>query len=100
MADRIPSSDIENLIKDLDGWSKTENRDAIEKSFKFKDFNTAFAFMTACAKYAEEINHHPEWFNVYNRVEVVLSTHDVDGLSDLDLKTAQKMNDLSSVSAG
>lgn len=100
MADRIPSSDIENSIKDLEGWSKVESRDAIEKSFKFKDFNAAFAFMTACASYAEEINHHPEWFNVYNRVDVVLSTHDVGGLSDLDLKIAKKMNDFSSVSGG
>ena len=99
MADKIPSSDIENSIKGLDGWHKVENRDAIEKSFKFKDFNDAFAFMTHCAQYAEEINHHPEWFNVYNRVDVVLSTHDVDGLSNLDVKMAQKMNDLSSVSA-
>jgi 4a-hydroxytetrahydrobiopterin dehydratase len=93
MAEKIPSSEIEAEISDLAGWSKVEGRDAIQKSFKFKDFKTAFAFMTACADYAEEIDHHPEWFNVYNRVDVTLSTHDVGGLSGLDLKMARKMND-------
>ena len=99
MAEKIPSSEIDNLIKDLDGWRKTDGRDAIEKSFKFKDFKAAFAFMTACADYAETINHHPEWFNVYNRIDVVLSTHDVGGLSVLDIETARKMNEVFSNSA-
>ena len=92
MAEKIPSSEIEKRIAPLAGWHKVENRDAITKNFKFNDFVGAFAFMSACADYAEEINHHPEWFNVYNRVDVTLNTHDVDGLSDLDLKMAQRMN--------
>lgn len=92
MVDKIPSSEIENSIKHLDGWRKVDGRDAIEKSFKFKDFEAAFSFMTAMAAYAEEINHHPEWFNVYNRVDVVLSTHDVGGVSELDLQMAEKMS--------
>ena len=94
MVEKIPSADIENHIQDLEGWSKVENKDAIQKTFKFGNFVKAFEFMTKCAEYAEEINHHPEWFNVYNRVEIVLNTHDADGLSELDIKTAQKMNEL------
>lgn len=93
MAEKIPSSEIDSAISGLDGWSKVENRDAIEKTFKFANFIDAFAFMTRCAAYAEEVNHHPEWFNVYNRVEVVLATHDVNGLSSLDIDMARKMND-------
>ena len=68
--------------------------DAIERSFEFDDFVTAFGFMTSCAIVAESMNHHPEWSNVYNRVEVTLSTHDVDGLSSLDAKLARKMDSL------
>ena len=89
---RINTEDIPEAIKNLAGWSKVDAREAIEKTFKFKDFRDAFTFMSAIADYAEEINHHPEWFNVYNRVEVTLNTHDVDGLSDLDIKMAHEMN--------
>jgi 4a-hydroxytetrahydrobiopterin dehydratase len=71
-----------------------EDRDAIQKSFKFSSFVDAFGFMTRAALWAEKWNHHPEWFNVYNRVEVVLTTHDVDGLSALDVKLARKMDTL------
>lgn len=77
------------------GWSHDPARDAIQKSFKFKTFVEAFGFMTKSALFAEKWNHHPEWFNVYNKVEVTLTTHDVDGLSDLDLKLARKMDNLS-----
>ncbi len=76
------------------GWSMVEDRDAIQKSFKFSSFVDAFGFMTRAALWAEKWNHHPEWFNVYNRVEVVLTTHDVDGLSALDVKLARKMDTL------
>jgi 4a-hydroxytetrahydrobiopterin dehydratase len=68
------------------------DRDAISKTFSFKDFNQAFGFMTRTALYAEQVCHHPEWFNVYNRVEVTLSTHDVQGLSSNDFEMAKKMN--------
>lgn len=71
-------------------WSLDESgRDAIKKQFTFKDFNEAFGFMTRVALKADKMDHHPEWFNVYNRVDITLSSHDVNGLSDRDLKLAQ-----------
>ena len=76
------------------GWSMVQDRDAIFKQFKFKSFVDAFSWMTAAAIYAEKMDHHPEWSNVYNRVEVTLTTHDVDGLSSLDIKLAQEMDQL------
>ena len=66
------------------GWTLLEDRDAISKTYKFEDFTEAFGWMTRAAMWAEKWNHHPEWSNVYNRVEVTLTTHDVDGLSSLD----------------
>ena len=78
------------------GWERVEGRDAIHKQFKFRNFVDAFGFMTRAAIWAEKWNHHPEWSNVYNRVHVVLTTHDVDGLSDLDVKLAKKMENLNS----
>ena len=81
----------------LEGWTvKTGDRDAIEKTFKFADFKSAFAFMTASALKAEQMDHHPEWFNVYNRVEVTLTTHDADGVTSLDLELGQFMDQLAS----
>ena len=71
-----------------------KGRDALTRTFKFKSFNDAFGFMTRVALYAEKWDHHPEWFNVYSRVTVTLTTHDAGGLSDLDVKLAAKMNDL------
>ena len=76
------------------GWQMVEGRDAIHKTFQFADFVEAFGWMTRTALWAEQWNHHPEWFNVYNRVEVTLSTHDVGGLSTLDAKLARKMDGL------
>ena len=76
----------------LAGWSATDGRDAIAKTFTFKDFNAAFGWMTRVALAAEKLDHHPEWFNVYNRVEVVLATHDADGVTDLDVTLAQIMD--------
>jgi len=77
-----------------EGWTLDENRDAITKTFKFKDFTEAFGFMTRAAIWAEKWNHHPEWSNVYNTVNVTLTTHDVDGLSALDVKLARKFDGL------
>jgi 4a-hydroxytetrahydrobiopterin dehydratase len=74
------------------GWGLDEARDVITKTFKFKDFTAAFGWMAQMALVAEKMNHHPEWFNVYNRVEVTLTTHDVDGLSDLDVALAGRMD--------
>jgi 4a-hydroxytetrahydrobiopterin dehydratase len=76
----------------LAGWSAAPNRDAIVKTFKFKDFNAAFGFMTRAALAAEKLDHHPEWFNVYNRVEVLLATHDADGVTELDVTLAKIMD--------
>ena len=77
-----------------EGWAQVEGRDAIFKSFKFKSFNAAFGFMTRCALIAEKMNHHPEWFNVYARVDVTLTTHSKGGVSELDIKLANEMNKL------
>lgn len=74
------------------GWSLVDGRDAISKRFVFSDFNTAFGWMTRVAMVAEHMNHHPEWFNVYKTVEVTLTTHDVEGLSHLDVALASKMD--------
>ncbi|WP_305969214.1 MULTISPECIES: 4a-hydroxytetrahydrobiopterin dehydratase [unclassified Mameliella] len=76
------------------GWEMVEGRDAITKTYQFKDFTEAFAWMTRAALWAEKWNHHPEWFNVYKTVQVTLSTHDVDGLSALDAKLARKLDSL------
>lgn len=70
------------------GWKLVEGRDAIQKVFMFKDFNEAFGFMTRVGLKAEQMNHHPEWFNVYNKVDITLSTHDCGGLSQNDVKLA------------
>lgn len=75
-------------LKSLSGWSDVAGRDAIARSLTFKDFNTAFAFMTRVALKAERMDHHPEWFNVYNRVDVTLATHDCGGLSERDVELA------------
>jgi 4a-hydroxytetrahydrobiopterin dehydratase len=71
------------------GWSIAQNRDALYKEFLFKDFNEAFGFMTRIALYADKDDHHPEWFNVYNKVQITLSTHTANGLSRRDVDLAQ-----------
>ncbi|MBL8544127.1 MAG: 4a-hydroxytetrahydrobiopterin dehydratase [Hyphomonadaceae bacterium] len=76
----------------LDGWRAAEGRDAIVKEFRFKDFNAAFAFMTRVALHAEKHDHHPEWSNVYNRVDVTLTTHDAGGVTDKDVELAHFMD--------
>jgi 4a-hydroxytetrahydrobiopterin dehydratase len=76
-------------LAQLSGWRAVDGRDAIAKSYKFEDFKKAFAFMTQVALKAETLDHHPEWFNVYNRVDVTLATHDADGVTALDVTLAQ-----------
>jgi 4a-hydroxytetrahydrobiopterin dehydratase len=76
----------------LPGWRLVEGRDAIARTYSFKDFNAAFGFMTRVALVAERMNHHPEWLNVWNRVEVTLSSHDAGGLTERDLKLAEAMD--------
>ncbi len=83
---------LEPLLKDASWTMDPSGRDAIKKNFAFKDFNEAFGFMTRVALKAEKMDHHPEWFNVYNRVEVTLSTHECQGLSERDVKLAKFMD--------
>jgi 4a-hydroxytetrahydrobiopterin dehydratase len=79
-------------LAQLTGWTAVDGRDAIQKTFKFADFNAAFGFMTRVALAAEKADHHPEWFNVYKTVDVTLSTHDAGGVTELDIKLAETMN--------
>jgi 4a-hydroxytetrahydrobiopterin dehydratase len=84
-------------LKSLPHWKALDGeRDAIVRTFQFKDFNAAFGFMTRVALAAEKLDHHPEWFNVYNRVEVLLSTHDADGVTSLDIALATIMDEAAS----
>jgi 4a-hydroxytetrahydrobiopterin dehydratase len=85
---------IESFLKKNTGWKRAKGRSALQKSFKFPDFNAAFGFMTRVALVAEQMNHHPEWFNVYNRVDVTLSTHDAGGITELDFKLARFMDSI------
>ena len=80
------------VMSQLSGWSIVQGRSAIMKSFKFKGFGQAFGFMTEVALIAEKMDHHPEWFNVYSRVDVTLTTHSAGGITDLDVKLAQAMD--------
>lgn len=92
MATRLSDAQKAEALADLDGWRAVDGRDAIARTFKFADFNTAFAFMTRVALTAEKMDHHPEWSNVYNRVEVTLSTHDAGGVTERDVKLATFMD--------
>lgn len=96
MATLLEANATETALKSLmqNGWTLVDGRGAIIKEFKFKNFIEAFGFITRAARHAEKLNHHPEWFNVYNRVTVTLTTHDCDGLSDLDIALAKKMDSL------
>ncbi len=94
MAQKLNSTEIEQELKKLSGWEKLEDREAISRTFTFKDFNEAFGWMTRVALITEKINHHPEWFNVWSRVEVTLSTHDANGLTRLDMQLAASMDKL------
>ncbi|GLP84852.1 4a-hydroxytetrahydrobiopterin dehydratase [Tritonibacter mobilis] len=96
MTEKLSEETRGPLLKPLfdTGWELVEGRDAIRKTFKFGDFVEAFAFMTKAAIWAEKWNHHPEWSNIYNKVTVLLTTHDVEGLSALDAKLARKMDGL------
>jgi 4a-hydroxytetrahydrobiopterin dehydratase len=92
MVDKLSAEARRDALAGLSGWGQVEDRDAIEKSFKFKSFSEAWGFMNRVALAAEKLNHHPEWFNVYNRVDILLSTHDCGGLSELDIKLAKRID--------
>jgi len=88
MVEKLSQEAKAQFFADHPGWQEVEGRDAAKKTFKFDDFNAAFGFMTRVAIAADKADHHPEWFNVYNRVEITLTTHDADGLSERDARLA------------
>jgi 4a-hydroxytetrahydrobiopterin dehydratase len=92
MAQKLDDTARQTIPARLPGWRLVEGRDAIARTFTFKDFNAAFGFMTRVALVAERMDHHPEWVNVWNRVEVTLSSHDAGGLTERDLKLAEAMD--------
>ena len=94
MAEKLAGDARKAALAKLSGWSEVEGRDAIAKTFTFKDFNAAFGFMTRVALAAEKMDHHPEWFNVYKTVQVTLATHDAGGVTGLDITLAQAMDRL------
>ena len=92
MAAKLTGQARKGALAALDGWEELSDRDAIRKTFRFADFNAAFGFMARVALKAERMDHHPEWFNVYNRVEVTLATHDAGGVTPLDIELAGFMD--------
>jgi 4a-hydroxytetrahydrobiopterin dehydratase len=94
MAQKLTGEARKAALAKLAGWSEVKDRDAITKTFGFRDFNEAFGFMTRAALVAEKLDHHPEWFNVYKTVTVTLSTHDAGGLTERDVTLAEAMNRL------
>ena len=92
MIKKLTKTEVTQKLKRLSGWKMVKGRNANTKTFKFNNFTEAFGWMTSMALYAEKKDHHPEWFNVYNTVEVTLSTHDAGGVTQLDIDLAKKMN--------
>ena len=93
MTEKLAGPERAKALSELDGWNDGDGRDAMVKSCRFGTFNAAFAFMTRVAMTAEKLDHHPEWSNVYNRVEVLLTTHDAGGLTALDIRLAKAMDE-------
>lgn len=96
MNDKLTADQRDNALAELTvaGWEEVRTRDAVQKTFKFSNFIEAFGFMTRLAMVAEKTNHHPEWSNVYNKVTVLWTSHDVGGLSERDLKLARRTDKL------
>ncbi|MEN9754637.1 MAG: hypothetical protein RLZ07_1019 [Pseudomonadota bacterium] len=92
--DRLEGSARAEAVKSLSGWNDVVGRDAIEKQFRFSDFSAAFAFMTRVAFIAEVMNHHPEWSNVWSKVHITLTSHDVKGVSSRDIDLARETDRL------
>jgi 4a-hydroxytetrahydrobiopterin dehydratase len=97
MVEKLIGAARKTALHQLHGWAEIADRDAIRKSFHFEGFSEAWGFMSRVALLAEKQDHHPELFNVYNRVEIALSTHDVDGLSDRDIKMAHAIDELAPI---
>ena len=98
MLEKLTGNARQAALAKLSGWSELEGRDAISRKFTFKDFSEAFGFMARAALIAEKLDHHPEWFNVYNKVEVTLATHEAGGVTERDVQLAQEMNRLAAAS--
>jgi 4a-hydroxytetrahydrobiopterin dehydratase len=94
MIAKLSDTERKTALTELKDWQRVEGRDAIRRSFKFKNFSETWGFMNRVALLAETQDHHPEWSNVYNRVEILLTTHDCDGLSERDLKLARAIDKL------
>ena len=94
MAEKLTDSQREKALVELDGWQDVDGRDAIHKRYQFDTFIDAFSFMSRCAFIAEKMEHHPEWLNVYSRVEVTLTTHDAGGVTERDIALANAMDRL------
>ena len=94
MPTRLTDTERAELAKSLPAWAMVEGRDAIRREFRFRDFNEAWGFMARVALLAEQQNHHPEWFNVWNTVRIDLSTHDAGGLSQNDIRLATAIDSL------
>lgn len=90
---KLTESEIQNYLQQLNGWSVQNGK--LHKEFKFDNFIKAFGFMTQLALVAESMNHHPEWFNVYNRVTIDMMTHDANGITQLDIEFAKQANAIS-----
>ncbi|MDX1596441.1 MAG: 4a-hydroxytetrahydrobiopterin dehydratase [Nitrosopumilaceae archaeon] len=90
--EKLSSEKIESELKNMPGWKIVNEK--LRKDFVFDDFNEAFGFMTRAAMHIEKMNHHPEWFNVYNKLTVELTTHDVGGITENDIKLAKILNSL------
>ena len=96
MAEKLDAAQRTKALATLTEWQPATERDAIVRTYRFLDFNQAFGFMCRAALVAEKMDHHPEWLNVYNRVEVTLTTHDADGLTELDIQLATTMDAIAS----
>jgi 4a-hydroxytetrahydrobiopterin dehydratase len=94
MVERLAGAARHAALRELHGWSEVEDRDAIRKVYHFGTFMEAWGFMSQVALLAEKMDHHPEWFNVNNRVEIILTTHDVGGLSELDLRLGHAIDEI------
>jgi len=95
MAEKLPSENKKTLLAELNDWHEVNGRDAIAKTFTFKNFNEAFGFMTRIAMQAEKMDHHPEWSNVYKTVDITLTSHDAGGVSEKDIKLAKFIDKIS-----
>ena len=97
---KLPIEELKTALKRLPDWKLADKREAITRKFQFVDFDAAFAFMTRVALKAAEMDHHPEWFNVYNKLEVTLSTHDAGGVTQKDIDLAMAMDGYAALMSG